>query len=84
MQKRRRRSKMEILDAILLSSCERTRQSKIVHRANLNSNLFKKYFAELSRDGFMERDGDQFRTTEKGREFLLDHVQAVREVKVFA
>jgi predicted transcriptional regulator len=61
----------------ILSVCANgnMRKTHIMYRGNLSHDMLKAYTEELRRKGLVElsENGRQFRTTEKGREFLRNY-----------
>lgn len=77
-----RRDRIEIIRSIL-ELCKRDGavKTKIVQRANLNSNTIKPYLAYLVEGGYLETlDGQRavYRTTKRGEETL----EMLREIDV--
>lgn len=66
----------------ILSVCidGNTKKTHIMYRGNLSHDMLKVYTDELIRRGLVELgSGSQFRTTEKGREFLR-HYDRIKEL----
>lgn len=74
---KRRRSKFEIMVDILSVAQTAPRKTEIVYKANLNFNRLERYLSYLEEKGLIVNLGSEYKTTEKGKEFL----QEFNEVK---
>jgi len=70
-----RRSKLEIFCDILTSANSGATKTRIVYSANLTFLRTEKHLTILEELGLIERRGDCWVTTEKGREFIKDFSQ---------
>ena len=70
-----RRGRLEIIADILSVAMEEAKKTEIVYRANLNFERAGKYLPYLEEKGLIENEnmGREYKTTEKGREFLRDY-----------
>lgn len=76
------RGKIEIIGDILgVCLAGTAKRTHIMYRGNLSHDMLKTYTDELINKGLVEVVGDkgQFRTTEKGKEFL-DHYGKIKEL----
>ena len=73
-----RRGRLEIIADILSVAMEEAKKTEIVYRANLNFKRAGKYLLYLEEKGLIENGnmGREYKTTEKGREFLCDYQKA--------
>ena len=65
-----RRSRMDIIADILSVAGEETKKTHIVYRANLNFARVDGYLQHLVDNGLIEKKSREYKTTEKGEEFL--------------
>jgi predicted transcriptional regulator len=68
-----RRGKLEIIADILLVARRGAKKTAIVYNANLNFDRVGKYLSYLEEKGLIENTGREYKTTEKGKEFLRDY-----------
>ena len=70
-----RRGRLEIIADILSVAMKEAKKTEIVYRANLNFKRAGKYLLYLEEKGLIENGNmsREYRTTEKGREFLRDY-----------
>ncbi len=66
----KRRTKFDIVIAILEVVSGGTNKTKIVYRANLNFNLATKYLNFLLEKGLVRTDGSRYEITGEGEIFL--------------
>ncbi len=66
----KRRSKFDLVIAILEVVSGGATKTKIVYKANLNFNLATKYLDFLLKKGFVRTDGSRYEITEEGKTFL--------------
>ena len=66
----KRRSKFDLVIAILEVVSGGATKTKIVYKANLNFNLPTKYLDFLLKKGFVRTDGSRYEITEEGKTFL--------------
>ena len=74
-----RRGKLEIMVEILAICTEGALKTEIVYKANLNFKRVGTYIPFLEKRHLIERSGPNFRTTDKGKEFL-DNYYKVKEL----
>lgn len=65
----KRRSRTDIVEAILKISMNGVKKTHIVYEANLNFNVAKQYLEILKEKGLIKQENGLFITTEKGRIF---------------
>jgi predicted transcriptional regulator len=66
-----RRDKIEIMVGILeVCRDERAKKTKIVYNANLNFHMANKYLDMLIGKELLAKDGNEYRTTDKGCSFV--------------
>ena len=70
---KKRRGSFEIIVDILAAAMDGAKKTEIVYKANLNFKRAGNYLAYLEEKRLIENTGDEYRTTEKGRDFLLDY-----------
>ena len=70
---KKRRGGFEIIVDILSAAMDGAKKTEIVYKANLNFKRAGNYLAYLAEKRLIENTGDEYRTTEKGRDFLLDY-----------
>ncbi len=66
----KRRSKFDIIVAILDVVSGGATKTKIVYKANLNFNLATKYLDLLLEKGLVRTDGSSYEITEEGETFV--------------
>jgi len=76
---KKRRSKLEIIADVLSAARGGANKTAIAHNANLNFNRVENYLSYLVEKGLMEHTDGEYKTTEKGREFLRDY-QKMKEL----
>jgi len=76
-----RRGRLEIIADILLVAREGAKKTQIVYKANLNFKRVEKYLPYLGEKGFIENTSGEYRTTEKGKEFLRDYKKMKEHLK---
>ena len=74
-----RRSKLEIIGAVLSVARNGARKTEIVYRTNLNFTQLASYIQYLEEKKFLEIFDHTFKTTAKGKDFLRDY-QNLRDV----
>ena len=69
-----KRTLLEILSSLLAvledNPCKKT---ALTTKANLDSKASRRYIDYLLQNGLISRDGDNFRITEEGRDFLKEY-----------
>ncbi len=68
-----RRGKLEIIADILLVARRGAKKTAIAHNANVNFDRVGKYLSYLEEKELIENTGREYKTTEKGKEFLRDY-----------
>ena len=68
-----RRGKLEIIADVLLVARRGAKKTAIAHNANVNFDRVGKYLSYLEEKGLMEHTSREYKTTEKGKEFLRDY-----------
>ena len=68
-----RRGRLEISADILLVARRGAKKTAIVYNANLNFRRVENYLLYLKEKGLIEHMGGEYKTTEKGKEFLRDY-----------
>ena len=68
-----RRGGLEIIADILLVAKEGEKKTQIVYKANLNFKRVGKYLPYLVDKGLIENRDNEYKTTERGKEFLKDY-----------
>jgi predicted transcriptional regulator len=68
-----RRGGLEIIADILLVAREGEKKTQIVYKANLNFKRVGKYLPYLVDKGLIENRDNEYKTTERGKEFLKDY-----------
>ena len=66
----KRRTKFDIVIAILDEASDDVTKTKIVYNANLNFNLATKYLDFLLEKGLVRKDGSCYEITVEGKTFL--------------
>ncbi|MEA3324041.1 MAG: winged helix-turn-helix domain-containing protein [Euryarchaeota archaeon] len=74
----KRRSKIDIIIAILDVVSGGATKTKIVYKANLNFNIATKYLELLLEKGLVRVDGSSYEITEDGKTF----VEKARELQI--
>jgi predicted transcriptional regulator len=77
-----RRGKLEIMAEVLSIAREGVGKTEIVYQANLNFKRVKNYLYYLEEKGLLENSGLEYKTTEKGEEFLHDY-QKMKRLLIF-
>ena len=67
------RGRLEIIADILLVARGETKKTAIAHNANVNFNRIGKYLLYLEEKGLIEHTSREYKTTERGKEFLHDY-----------
>ena len=68
-----RRGKLEIIADVLLVARGGAKKTAIAHNANVNFNRVENYLLYLEEKGLIEHTSGEYKTTEKGKEFLRDY-----------
>jgi len=80
-ERKNNRGKIQIMGDILTLATSRIRKTHIMYKANLSYEQVYLYLEELIRKRLVAQDvssdGVAYRTTEKGREFLLYYTRLV-------
>lgn len=80
-----RRNSIDISAKILQIALEGAKKSHIVYGSNLNFNIAKRYLERLHEAGLIAYpniDGRIFKTTTKGKEYLLQYENLNKYIKV--
>ncbi len=77
----KRRGRAEIIVDILSAAIEETKKTQIVYKANLNFRRARKYLPYLEEKGLIETIGSEYKTTEKGKQFLRDYQKIDEQLK---
>jgi predicted transcriptional regulator len=68
---RKYRSKLEIIEGILITLSEKqVNKTRLMYATNLNYDLLKKYLFVLESNGFISRNGQKYVITNKGLTLL--------------
>lgn len=78
-----KRQSFAIASEMLYSAIGGVRKTHFVHSCNLSTKLCEKYIQLLLKKRFLEKKEDQFKTTEKGIQFLktykrVEHLWSVK------
>ena len=76
---KKRRGRTEIIVDILSVAGEKAKKTQIVYKANLKFRMVEEYLPHLRDKGLIEYTGGEYKTTEKGEEFLTDY-QEMKEM----
>jgi predicted transcriptional regulator len=76
---KKRRGRTDIIVDILLVASGKAKKTWIVYKADLNFRMLKEYLPYLVDKGLIENTGGEYKTTEKGEEFLTDY-QKMKEM----
>ena len=76
---KKRRGRTEIIVDILSVAGEKAKKTQIVYKANLNFRMVEEYLPHLMDKGLIENIGGEYKTAEKGEEFLTDY-QEMKEM----
>jgi predicted transcriptional regulator len=76
---KKRRGRIEILADILSVAGEKAKKTQIAYKANLNFRMVEEYIPHLMDKGLIEYTDGEYKTTEKGEEFLTDY-QEMKEM----
>ncbi|WP_292487005.1 winged helix-turn-helix domain-containing protein [Methanohalobium sp.] len=60
---------MDISEEILNAAIEGAKKTHLVYSANLNFDIINKYLDMLEEKGLIEKEGNLYVTTEKGKKF---------------
>ena len=75
----KRRGRIEVIASILDIAREGASKTRLVYKANLNFNVLNKYLNFLLKNGLITKidvnTHQVYKTTEKGREFLIRYKQ---------
>jgi len=72
---------LEIIADILLVAKKGEKKAAIAYKANLNFNRVESYLSYLEEKELIEHTGGEYKTTEKGKEFLRDY-QKMKELLI--
>jgi len=75
-----RRNDIDICAEILKVAKDGAKKTRVVYRANLNFTSVKNYLRRLMDGGLLKKDGAEYKTTEKGTEYVRQY-QALREAQ---
>ena len=78
---KKRRGKLEIIIDILSVAMKDAKKTEIVYKANLNFKRVGKYLPYLEEKGLIENMGSEYKTTEKGKQFLRDYRKMKEQLK---
>ncbi len=78
---KKRRGKLEIIIDILSVATKDAKKTEIVYKANLNFKRVGKYLPYLEEKGLIENMGSEYKTTEKGKQFLRDYRKMKEQLK---
>ena len=78
---KKRRGGFEIIVDILTAAMEGAKKTEIVYKANLNFKRAGNYLSYLEERQLIENMGDEYRTTEKGKEFLRDYQKMMERLE---
>ena len=70
---KKRRDSIAIIVDILSVAGEKAKKTQIVYKANLNFRMVGEYLPHLLDKGLIENTDGEYKTTEKGEEFLTDY-----------
>ncbi|MCK4732744.1 MAG: winged helix-turn-helix domain-containing protein [Methanophagales archaeon] len=76
---KKRRGSIAIIVDILSVAGEKAKKTQIVYKANLNFRMVGEYLPHLVDKGLIENTDGEYKTTEKGEEFLTDY-QKMKEI----
>jgi len=76
---KKRRGRTDILADILSVAEEKAKKTQIVSKADLNFRMVEEYLPLLLDKGLIENRDGEYKTTEKGGEFLTDY-QKMKEM----
>ena len=76
-----RRGRAEIIADILSAAMKEAKKTQIVYKANLNFRRARKYLPYLEEKGLIENIGSEYKTTEKGKQFLQDYQKLDEQLK---
>ena len=68
-----RRNNLDICADLLNVAKSGAKKTQLVYKANLNFKIIKKYITRLSEYGFLDSEGGQYFTTDKGNRFLTQY-----------
>jgi predicted transcriptional regulator len=68
-----RRGKLDLIADILLAARQGAKKTEILYKANLNFKRVENYLSYLEEKELIETTGREYKTTEKGKEFLHDY-----------
>ncbi|RJS83132.1 hypothetical protein CW713_04290 [Methanophagales archaeon] len=78
---KKRRGRAEITADILSAAMKEAKKTQIVYRANINFRRARRYFPYLEERGLIENIGNEYKTTEKGKQFLRDYQKLEEQLK---
>ncbi len=78
---KKRRGKLEIIMDILSVTMKEAKKTEIVYKANLNFKRVGNYLPYLEEKGLIENIGSEYKTTEKGKQFLRDYRKMKEQLK---
>ena len=78
---KKRRGRAEIIADILSAAMKEAKKTQIVYKANLNFRRARKYLPYLEEKGLIENIGSEYKTTEKGKQFLQDYQKLDEQLK---
>ncbi len=78
---KKRRGKLEIIVDILSVAMEGAKKTEIEYKANLNFRSVGKYLSYLEEKGLIDNIGSEYKTAEKGKQFLRDYQQIKWQLK---
>ena len=78
---KKRRGRAEIIADILSAATKDAKKTQVVYKANLNFKRVGKYLPYLEEKGLIEDIGSEYKTTEKGKQFLRDYQKLEEQLK---
>ena len=70
---KKRRGRTDIMADILSVAKEKAKKTQIVYKADLNFRMVDEYLPHLMDKGLIENTDGEYKTTEKGGDFLTDY-----------
>lgn len=74
---RKKRNCYEVIFSIL-KNCDGKKKTKLMYAANLNYGIFIKYLSKLEELNYIALRGDEYYTTEKGKEYVARYREYIR------
>ncbi len=76
----KKRNTVSILCDVVRAAYNGARKTHIMYRSNLNPTILEKYLGFCLQHGLIEVDGDGYRATAKGSEFVR-HIEEINSLK---